>query len=350
MENNAVDGGNAMGNQPTNNMMNGPAGQPVNNPGMGINSGNVGLGMGPNGMNGGANMMNPGPMPKKPPMDPAKKKKIILGVVLGVVGLIVVVVVIIVIMMLLKVDYGETYRLTKELEEKVDDIVYDYPCENVVSAVDNAYTSVEDYTGDVNECKATMDGVDDLVARLGETAGVKRNADLKGRFESLRTELDKVVPNADDLAGKLDLYSLWHKWVVLEDEIDTKSTDAEIQTAANVLIESGNEILKKYGEGWLEKRLAYNQAYRAHFDAPWTDMATYNATRDVLNNAKVAFNDYVATSEPDIKALAELNFEDVTGLEKAFTNFNNQVIELYEQNYDYESGDCSELFGEVVCE
>jgi len=289
-------------------------------------------------------------MPKKASMDPAKKKKIILGVVLGVVGLIVVIVAIIVVIMLAKVNYGETYRVTKELEDKVDDMVYDYDCENVVEDVDKSYVDVEDYEEYANTCKATMSGVDELMGRLVETAGVKRDAELRGKFEALQTEMDKVVPKLDELEGKLALYNTWHKWAVLEDDIWTDSTDAEINTAAKVLIDSGNEILKKYGEGWLEKRLAYNQAYRAHYDASWSDTAAYNSTRDALNNAKTEFNDYVATNEPDITALVELNFGDMSGVEKAFGNFNNAVIELYEKNYDFASGDCSELFGEVVCE
>lgn len=242
----------------------GPIGnQPVNS-GMAPNGGGNGGGNGgPGGY--GPNM---GPMPRqKPPMNPAKKKKIILGVIFGVLGLIAVIVAIVVIVILAKVDYGETYRLTKQLEEKVEDIGYNYDCENVVDYVSSAYISVTDYAGYINECTVTMGGVDDLMRQLGETAGVKRNNELAGMFESLQTELAKVMPNSDELKGRLELYNTWHKWAVLVDDIGTSSSDAEIRTAANALVESGNEILKKYGEGWLEKRLAYNQAYRAYYDA-----------------------------------------------------------------------------------
>lgn len=314
----------------------------------------VDSGMAPNGGgNGGPGGYGPnmGPMPRqKPPMDPAKKKKIILGVIFGVLGLIAVVVAIVVIVILAKVDYGETYRLTKQLEEKVEDIGYNYDCENVVDYVSSAYISVTDYAGYINECIVTMGGVDDLMRQLGETAGVKRNNELAGMFESLQTELAKVMPNSDELKGRLELYNTWHKWAVLVDDIGTSSSDAEIRTAANALVESGNEILKKYGEGWLEKRLAYNQAYRAYYDANWSDTAAYNATRTAMNNAKTALSDFVAANKPDIQTLGGLNFEDVSGLERAFTNFDNKVVELYEENYDPASGDCVELFGEVICD
>lgn len=325
--------------------------QPVNS---GMMNGN-GMGSGGNGGFGGTGGPNMRPMPQpmrqpKPPMDPAKKKKIILGVSLGVGGVVVAIIAIVVVVILMKVDYSETYRLTKEMEDKVDDISYNYDCENVVDYASSAYTSVTDYAGYVNECTATMSGVDDLLRRLGETAGVKRNSELKGMYESFQTELGKVMPNADELKARLELYNTWHKWAVLVDDIGTSSSDAEIQTAANALIESGNDILKKYGEGWLEKRLAYNQAYRTYYNVSWSDTAAYNAARTAMNNAKTELNDYIAANKPDIQALGGLNFEDTSGMKRAFTNFNNKVVELYEENYDYESGDCVELFGEVICD
>lgn len=69
-----------------------------------------------------------------------------------------------------------------------------------------------------------------------------------------------------------------------------------------------------------------------------------------MNSAKTELNDYIAANKPDIQALGGLNFEDTSGMKRAFTNFNKKVVELYEENYDYESGDCVELFGEVICD
>ena len=287
--------------------------------------------------------------PPKQPMDSAKKKKIILGVSLGVGGLVVLIVAIVVISIVSKVDYGETYRLTQKLEDKVDELAYNYGCKNVVSYVTSDSTSVSTYDGYASECLETMSGMDELLKQVRESAGVKRNKDLQGMFESFETELGKILPDQKDLAERLELYKAWHKFSVLVDDLSTSSSDAEVQTAANALIESGNEILKKYGEGWLEKTLAYTNAYQVYYNTSYS-ASNKSELRVAMENAKTAQSDYSRANKPDIKALGGLNFDDAASMKKAFTTFSKELADLYEENYNYGSGDCTEFFGEVVCE
>lgn len=68
-------------------------------------------------------------------------------------------------------------------------------------------------------------------------------------------------------------------------------------------------MLKKYGEGLLEKELAYSRAYRA-----W-DAASYSA-----------------------KISTEYN------------KLRDLITETYEKNYNKKSDDCLEVLGEVFCD
>ena len=108
------------------------------------------------------------------------------------------------------------------------------------------------YSEYVEECKNVMSDADGLVSKLAETEGVKRNNDIKAQFESFKTAYDSVVPDTDALSQKLDIYLARHNFVVAASDISYSSTDAEITAAAKYLIDSGNETLKNYGEGWLE--------------------------------------------------------------------------------------------------
>ncbi len=80
-----------------------------------------------------------------------------------------------------------------------------------------------------------------------------------------------MVPNADELNSKLDLYKTWHSYVVAVDDLSASDTDAKIQSAANILINSGNDSFKTYGEGWLEQTMNYVRAYRAYQNSSYSD-------------------------------------------------------------------------------
>lgn len=295
----------------------------------------------------------PQPMmkPPKQPMDPAKKKKIILIVSICSGVLVLGIIAAIVIPILLRVDYGPTYAAAKELKPKLYDIYYDYNCEYVVDYVDSTYTSIKKYTEYVEGCKEVYGPeTDDLVTKLENTDGVKRNNEIKAQFEKFKTEYTTLSSgSSDELDAKLDLWQARHNFVVTADDLTTSSSDAEYTTAANYLINSGNDTLKTYGEGWLERRTAINAAYRAYYNASYSD-PNYSQLRDDYNNKRNEYSDWLATNKPDIKTVAPLNFNDTSKMYSEFTKLYDLIAKTYEQNYNSGSGDCSEFLGEVVCD
>ena len=207
----------------------------------------------------------------KQPMDPKKKKTIILivSIVSGV--MVLGITLAIVLPMIFKVDYSTAYNTAKELQPKIYDIYQSYDCEHVVDYVDSDYTSIKTYNEYINGCaEAFSIETDNLVSDLASTDGVKRNEEIRLQFERFKSVYDSMNPDYDELMAKLAVYKARHEFVVMAKDLSYSSSDAEITAAANKLIESGNEVLKTYGEGWLEKYLA---AAHAHQD--WYNSSGY---------------------------------------------------------------------------
>lgn len=286
--------------------------------------------------------------PPKQPMDPAKKKKLILGISLGVGGVLLAIVAIVVLMVVMKVDYGESYRVAKELKPKVSDINNNYDCSRVVDYVSSSYTSETTYDGYVQGCAEIAEGVDDLVSQLGQTAGVKRDKDLKAQYDRFQEAIEAVMPDEDELKQRLEVYKIWHKFMVATNDLSaSSSSDAEIQNAAKILTESGNETLAEYGAGWLEKTLAYVQAYRTYSNTSYS-ASNKSELRVERDNKQAERKDWIAANEPDIKELGGLSFENTSKMYTEFTKLYEMITEMYEKNYDG-SGDCTEFLGEVFC-
>ena len=290
--------------------------------------------------------------PPKQPMDPAKKKKLILGLSIGGGVLVLGIAAAIIIPILLRVDYGQTYKVAKELKPKIYDIYQSYDCGYVVDYVDSAYTSQKSYTEYVEKCKSIYNnGASDLVVKLEDTEGIKRNDDLKDQFAVFKTEFNNL--SADDyesLSAKLDLWQAMHNYYYAANDLYyNSSTDAEFTTAANYLINSGNDALKTYGEGWLERSTAVAAAYRTWDNEPYT---TGNRTQlyNDYTNKKKEFADWVAANKPDINEVAPLGLDDTSKMYNDFNKLYNMITETYEENYNFGSGDCSELLGDVYCE
>lgn len=292
----------------------------------------------------------PAPVAPKPkqPMNPATKKKIILGCVIGAVVIVALIIIGIVVAIVSHVDYGETYRAAKDLKEDVGDLYTAYDCERVVSSVNSDWTSESNYNKYIEACKDATDGIDDKIEALEKTAGIRKDSKLSTAFEKFKKEYSAVIPDADELNEKLELYKTWHSYVVAVDDLSASDTDAKIQSAANILINSGNDAFKTYGEGWLEKTMDYVRAYRAYQNSSYSD-SNRSTLRDDMYAKQTAQREWIAENKPDITELAPLNFSDTTKMYNAYRDFYELVTATYEEHYNSGSGDCSELRGIVYC-
>lgn len=309
-----------------------------------------GQAMGDGGVWGGnGNVSNAPARPAKQPMDPAKKKKLIKMGVIGGCGILVVIAAVVIVSMLMKVEYQESYLVAKELRVKVSDLNNNYDCERVINNAKSSMTSESTFAGYVDGCKSVADGVDELVEKLGQTSGVKRNKEIKAQFEKFEETMKTVLPDEDELEQRLSIYEAWHRFVVLSYNLTAgKSSDAEFQNAAKALTESDNQILVTYGQGWLEKTLAYVQAYRAYYNAS-IFAENKEELGTIMRDAQTEQKNWIGENKPDIAEVGGLKFENTSKMSSEFTKLYSMITEAYEENYD-DSGECLELFGEVICD
>lgn len=284
----------------------------------------------------------------KQPMNPATKKKIILGCVIGAVALVAIIAICIIIAIVSHIDYGEAYRQAKVLKDDVSELYTAYDCERVVSSVNSDWTSESNYNKYIEACKDDTAGIGDKIDELEKTAGVRKDSAISKAFDKFKKEYLAIVPDSEELNAKLELYKVWHAYVVAVDDLSASDTDAKIQSAANILINSGNDAFKTYGEGWLEKTMEYVRAYRAYQNSSYSD-SNRSQLRDDMYSKQTAQRTWVSENKPDITELAPLNFSDTTKMYNAYRDFYELLTATYEEHYNSGSGDCSELRDVVYC-
>ncbi len=281
------------------------------------------------------------------PMDPKTKKTIITLCVIGVVVVTLTVLAVIFLPIIFKVDYGESYKKAKQVDEKIDALVYNSDCDRVVNYYDDVYYTNKEFNGYVESCLASTEGLSDLVNELGETSGVKRNNEILELYTGFKESFDKLAINSDSLKSKLEIYKTWHSFEVAQYDLNGNSTDSSYNTAGNILIQSGNEQLKNYGTRWLELALAMSKAYKIWYDADWDN--GYYEKRNAYYDAEEAFESYVKNEEPDITEIAPINLENISAVSTRFQGLFSKIAEVYAENYDISSGDCTEYLGKVNC-
>lgn len=292
------------------------------------------------------------PIMKRPkqPMNPAKKKKLIMGFSIGGAALILGFAALIIIPILLRIDYGPTYGAIKELKPMIYDAYRSHDCGHVVDYVDSTYTTPKTYNEYIEKCKETYSSsMANSVAKLENNNGVKRNNEINAQFAKFKSEYAALqTGDFDTLASKLALWQARHNFVYMADDLKySSSSDSEFTTAANYLIKSGNDALKNYGEGWLEKSLAIAAAYRAYRAASWQ---ASSQLYDDFSNKKKEKEDWVAANKPDINTIAPLNFNDTSKMYSEFKKLYELITNTYQKNYNQGSGDCTEFLGEVYCD
>ena len=289
--------------------------------------------------------------PPKQPMDPVKKKKLILGLSIGSGVLVLGIAAAIILPMILRVDYSETYKTAKELKPIISEIYTDDNCYYVQSYANSDYVSASDYDKYITGCKEAYTKATSLVDQLGETAGIKKDSELENLYNKFRAAYSKEDKySAEEIDQKLALYKTWHDWEIAVDKVDSwDETDADLTAAANVLINSDNDTLKSYGEGWLEKRKAAANAYRTWYNAKYSDK-NYQSYLTAKNDAQTAHNNFVKENKPNIEELAGQIETSFSETDSEFDKLYDSIVKRYEEHYNFGSGDCFEFAGEVSCD
>lgn len=285
----------------------------------------------------------------QPPMNPAKKKKLITIIILILSLIILVIAGIVAFVLLSKIDYSTSYQSAKELNSVIYSIQSN-SCTNIVENVDSEYTNETSYNNYVSTCLEAIKKINTYSSELRETAGVKKNKEIKAQFDRYWELKETTIPSTSDFEVKTKLYSAWHNFSYSAEKASAKTaSDADLQHIANYLINSGNDRLREYGEGWLVKTKAYIHAYQAYYQSSYSN-PNHSQLRQAKDDSQSEREAWITANQPNITELASLDFSKAKQLTQEFSELYNLIKENYETNYKPGNDDCLELFGEVICD
>lgn len=254
-------------------------------------------------------------------------------------------------------DYSKTYSVAKMLKNELQKVRSNVNCDKVIEYNDNTFTSMEIYQGYVEECKKTSRGVDErLVVEMGDTAGVLKDMEVNRRFEAFKIALNEAKAGNSGVEKVLNIYTLWHSWVLVEASGDKTHngfewTEEEIKEAVKKLLESGNEKLVNYGKRWMElKTEAAKVTYRFYHTSEETEVVDYVAIKEEMEKKKTAFLEFQKANRPDMLTDFPLQLVDLANISVKFEEMYSFIREVYQRHYNPRVGGCKELINAVICD
>ena len=284
---------------------------------------------------------------KRKPMDPATKKKLILGLSIGGGVLVLAVIAIVVIAVVTHVDYGATYRAAKELDEKISDFYSSSDCADAYLKADSTYVDEDDYNDALDECKAMATELDELVNALGSTSGIKNDSELKAAYDKFVADYRKVIPDQATLDAGLATLKAVHQFMLAVDELDLdEAGEAEIQEACNYLINSGNAQLATVGQGVAPLMTDYVNTYRTWLDSS----GYYNDEYDAYQAAEEALENYMDDNDVTKDELITFELDGAGDVYDAYSDLYDDIVSAYELHYDGKGGCSTSYDGTVYCD
>ena len=285
------------------------------------------------------------------------QKRLLIIIPSVVVGLIVVFSIVASITGVFSTDYSKTYSVAKAIKSDLQKLRSNVNCDKVTEYNDNTFTSMDIYQGYIEGCKKNSQGGNaQLIEEMGDTAGVLKDIEVNRRFEAFKVALNESKASSAEVEKTLDLYSLWHNWLIVESSGDKTHngfewSESEIKEAAKILVESGNERLVSYGNAWINlKTEVAKAAYKFYHSSEETEVVDYVEAKNDLEAKKNAFMQFQKEKRPDVLTEFPLQLVDLANISVKFEEMYSFIRETYQKNYNKKVGGCKELINAVICD
>lgn len=248
-------------------------------------------------------------------------------------------------------DYSQSYQIAKDLKREVQLIHNDTSCTKVTDYVSKSFVTAETFAGYIKDCQTMSNGPDTYISQLSQTEGVRKDSDLRSRYDLFVDAYHTAAGGSKTLAVTLDQYSLWHKWIlaISANTSEISWTDSDIESTTKILTESDVPAFVKYGEAWKKYFGEYVVASREYYTASFSDEHKEDL-RNTMSDKKKAYEDWKTKNDPNIPELIPLENPDTAYLYTKFEDLYNYIREAYQSNYNKEAGGCKEMANQVICD
>ena len=262
---------------------------------------------------------------------PGSSKGLIIGLVGG--GVAVIAIVLVCIFAIPKL-FGVNWEETKEAAKKLYDInnSLDDDCDKATSYASDGDTSKKDYDKYVSECQSAVDAYDAFVKELGNVSGVKRNKEIKAKYEEFTKAYEEAGPI---LRGIPELLSAEHEVMLafeeLSDNDDAELNDSVIEDLVKPLRNVESEGVKSIAndmanelEDYLKVVARYMTAREKYYETSYSD-PSYQSVYSEYKSAQNAY--YDADLDIDLDSLTEAGKKLDKAAEALYNEMNNQYYQ-----------------------
>lgn len=285
---------------------------------------------------------------KKTTTEPRKKDKksgevkktglIVGGVAAGVVGVTAVVLGCVFLPQMFGTNYGESYRVAVALRGQLENLYINTKsnCREVADSIDDEDVSVDDFAKMTESCRADLVTARGTMEELGKSSGIKKDEELKKKYDEFVTVAGKTMPADEQMDKEFKIYRAVHEFIVCSDEVEVEDLDeATVKEIAGILINSGDDELKKMGEGFEEHTLKLVDIYKKFEQADVSNTREYYRLYNEFSDALDEYQDWTRESDD---ALSNddwmLTRGNVNATVDDFENLYDAVRETYEEHYD----------------
>lgn len=290
-------------------------------------------------------------LPTRTPLSNAAKRWILIGTIALVVviaGLIIFNLILGGINTVTSSGYRETYLAAKQLVEPLSNIDQSASCQKAVDYVDSELVERSTYNNYIQSCQALALDVGTLVNQLGATTAIAWEPTLSEQYQEFQELYHLTFPDENTLATDLELYQLWHNFILDASYLTVDSPDLNFYKAAEPLRKSGNSTLAQYGEDWLQRQLDYVHSYKTYWDTSYLD-PNKETLRLELDAKQAALDQWISEHQPNLPKLAPLTIPDTAPVATSFQTLYDSIRQAYETHYDHSSGDCNDSGRVVYC-
>ncbi len=194
-----------------------------------------------------------------------------------------------------------------------------------------------------------------VVQKVGDTDGVRRDEEVRRRYETLKTALATAKQGNSEVNTVLDVYKTWHEWILSEAAGNNKHqewdwTDSDLQASSEILTNSDIKEFQDYGKKWYELKKAAAEATNAYFHHALNTAEDLQMLNQNMSQKQGEFTKWKKENEPDVTDLYPLELVDTAKLYAKFEEFYNYIRETYQNNYNTQVRGCTQFVTSVQCD